>query len=98
MREARGQALRVPSAVGRAKLFANGRSQAVRLPRQYRLPGREVFVSWEGHRLVLVPIDEKGRPAFLWDRLDALLEGLVFDWKRPKDPVPRPIRRERALP
>jgi antitoxin VapB len=39
-----------------AKLFKNGSSQAVRLPRAYRLPGREVFVRREGDRIILEPL------------------------------------------
>lgn len=40
----------------RAKLFYNGRSQAVRLPKEFRLPGDEVMVQWEGRSLVLTPV------------------------------------------
>jgi antitoxin VapB len=32
------------SATKRAKLFVNGRSQAVRLPAEFRFPGDEVFI------------------------------------------------------
>lgn len=39
----------------RAKLFQNGGSQAVRLPRELRLPGSEVVVYREGDRVVLEP-------------------------------------------
>ncbi|MBF0455018.1 MAG: antitoxin [Magnetococcales bacterium] len=38
-----------------AKLFANGRSQAVRLPREYRFEGEEVFIHREGDRVILSP-------------------------------------------
>jgi antitoxin VapB len=40
----------------RAKLFYNGRSQAVRLPKEFRLPGDEVMVQWEGRSLILTPL------------------------------------------
>ena len=33
-----------------AKLFTHGRSQAVRLPKEFRLPGKEVRVSRVGHQ------------------------------------------------
>jgi antitoxin VapB len=36
-----------------AKLFMNGRSQAVRLPAKYRFPGTEVFIRREGDEVVL---------------------------------------------
>src|SRR4051812_5269965 len=80
--------------VARAKLFANGRSQAVRLPREFRLPGDEVLIHREGQRLILEPVDAKGWPAELWERIDALAVGLDDDWERPSDPVPPPIQRE----
>jgi antitoxin VapB len=38
-----------------AKLFANGQSQAVRLPREYRFSGNEVGVARLGEMVVLFP-------------------------------------------
>lgn len=38
-----------------AKLFMNGRSQAVRLPAQFRFAGREVFIERRGDAVVLTP-------------------------------------------
>ena len=40
-----------------AKLFVNGRSQAVRLPKAYRLPGKEVKISRSGKRVILEPLE-----------------------------------------
>ncbi len=37
----------------RAKLFMHGRSQAVRLPKEFRLPGTEVYVRRQGDDVVL---------------------------------------------
>jgi antitoxin VapB len=43
----------------RAKLFQNGGSQAVRLPKAYRFASqREVLVHREGRRIILEPADE----------------------------------------
>jgi antitoxin VapB len=44
----------------RAKLFRNGGSQAVRLPRSFRFPDEqdEVLVHREGRKVVLEPVDE----------------------------------------
>jgi antitoxin VapB len=43
----------------RAKLFQNGGSQAVRLPKACRFPAqREVLVRREGRRVILEPADE----------------------------------------
>ena len=39
-----------------AKLFANGRSQAVRLPLEFRFPGTEVRVSRHGLGVLLEPV------------------------------------------
>lgn len=41
-----------------AKLFANGGSQAVRLPAEFRFSGEEVFIYREGERIVLSPKPE----------------------------------------
>lgn len=44
---------------GRAKLFQNGGSQAVRLPKSCRFPdGHEVLVHRDGRRVILEPVDE----------------------------------------
>lgn len=39
-----------------AKLFKNGNSQAVRLPRAFRLPGKEASIRREGHKIILEPL------------------------------------------
>ena len=66
----------------RAKLFPNGRSQAVRLPKQFRMPGNEVFIRRDGDRLILEPIgegplDANGWPIGLWDEIDHLAAGIT---------------------
>ncbi len=38
-----------------AKLFENGRSQAVRLPKEYRFSGDEVLVRRLGQAVILLP-------------------------------------------
>jgi antitoxin VapB len=40
----------------RARLFRNGRSQAVRIPREWEMQGDEVVVSREGRRLIIEPV------------------------------------------
>ena len=40
-----------------AKLFMNGRSQAVRLPKEFRLPGTEVSVRRLGRGVLLEPVE-----------------------------------------
>lgn len=39
-----------------AKLFMNGRSQAVRLPQEFRFEGDEVRIHREGNRVILEPV------------------------------------------
>lgn len=39
-----------------AKLFRNGNSQAVRLPRAFRLPGKEAAIRREGDKIILEPL------------------------------------------
>ncbi len=41
-----------------AKIFTNGRSQAVRLPKEFRLPGNDVFIKKIGSIVVLIPKDD----------------------------------------
>ncbi|MDQ0468641.1 antitoxin [Labrys wisconsinensis] len=40
-----------------AKLFRHGRSQAVRLPKEFRLPGTEVRVRRVGRGVLLEPVE-----------------------------------------
>jgi len=39
-----------------AKLFRNGNSQAVRLPREFRFPGDQVRIRRDGDAVILEPI------------------------------------------
>ena len=39
----------------RVKLFRNGRNQAVRIPREFELPGTDAVMRKEGERLVIEP-------------------------------------------
>ncbi len=60
-----------PSA--RAKLFMHGRSQAVRLPKEFRFEGSEVQVSRAGDKVILEPLTRPAFDAKVWRaRLDAL--------------------------
>ncbi len=40
-----------------AKLFKNGSSQAVRLPKAFRIPGNEVKIYKKGNQVILEPIE-----------------------------------------
>jgi antitoxin VapB len=37
------------------KLFRNGRNQAVRIPREFELPGEDAVMRKEGDRLIIEP-------------------------------------------
>jgi antitoxin VapB len=40
-----------------ARLFNNGRSQAVRLPKEYQFRGENVYIQKVGEAVILVPVD-----------------------------------------
>lgn len=46
------------SQVFKAKLFQNGRSQAVRLPKEFRLEGTEIGVGRVGNSVILYPLND----------------------------------------
>ncbi len=66
------------SGVRLAKLFWNGRSQAVRLPKEFRFEGDEVLVRREGETVVLEPVSNAKWPDGYWARIDRLRAGLRF--------------------
>ena len=45
-----------------AKIFMNGRSQAVRLPKDFRFSGKDVFIKKIGKIVVLLPKDDPWSP------------------------------------
>lgn len=71
----------------RAAVFRNGRNQAVRIPREFELPGREVMIHREGERLVLEPVSVKRG-------LEAVLRSMqpsVEPFPEIEDPLPEPV-------
>jgi antitoxin VapB len=50
-----------------AKLFQNGRSQAVRLPRAFRFKGTQVTIRREGDSVILEPLEVREWPDEFWD-------------------------------
>ncbi len=70
-----------------AKLFMHGRSQAVRLPKEFRLPGKEARVSRVGDKVILEPLEKpKFDPAAFWAKIDALGGEDLFCDGPPEDP------------
>ncbi len=47
-----------------AKIFTNGKSQAVRLPKEFRLEGDEVYVNKVGGAVILFPKEDPWAPFF----------------------------------
>lgn len=47
-----------------AKLFKNGQSQAVRLPKEFRMAGTEVYIKKQGEAIVLLPKVMSWAPLF----------------------------------
>lgn len=41
------------------KLFKNGRNQALRIPREYELPGDEAVIRKEGNKLIIEPVENR---------------------------------------
>jgi antitoxin VapB len=63
----------------RVKLFKNGRNQAVRIPREFELPGEDAVMRKEGKRLIIEPA-----PAMsLFDLLDS--------WEPMEEEIPLPV-------
>jgi antitoxin VapB len=48
-----------------AKIFQNGRSQAVRLPKEFRFEGKEVFIKKIGDQVILSPKPDSWQDFFL---------------------------------
>jgi len=59
-----------------AKLFWSGRSQAVRLPKEFRFDGSEVRIRRHGNEVILEPIAKD------WGWLDALVGPVDEDFAR----------------
>ncbi len=66
------------------KIFENGRSQAVRLPKEYRFKDSEVFVKKINDIVLLIPKDSA------WNTLESSLkhfsEDFLSDRNQPKTP------------
>ena len=68
-----------------ARLFQSGRSQAVRLPKEYRFAGTEVIVKHFGNGVLLLPVDDPWQT--LVAGLDAFEPGFELTRQQPDDQV-----------
>jgi antitoxin VapB len=68
------------------KLFRNGRNQAVRIPREFELPGDEAIMRKEGERLIIEPAAPRSLLAVL-----ATLKPIPERIPEIDDPPPEPV-------
>lgn len=70
-----------------AKVFWSGRSQAVRLPKHFRVEGREVRIKRRGNAIILDPVPET------WEWLKAIAGTLDEDFVEAAKEQPAPAER-----
>ena len=69
-----------------AKLFKNGRSQAVRLPKEFRFDGTQVFIKKVGNTVVLIPEQDS------WQTLFESLEQFSDDFMESRNQPEQQVR------
>jgi antitoxin VapB len=87
LRSARKSPRAPAMAVAEAKVFMTGRSQAVRLPKDYRVTGDSVYVKRLGSGILLIP-KTSARWAGFFAALDEFPRDFTLD--RGQDQQPRP--------
>lgn len=68
------------------KLFKNGRNQAVRIPREFELPGEDAIMRKEGEKLIIEPAPPRSLLALL-----ATLKPIAEDFPAIPDLPPDPV-------
>ncbi|MBK6998446.1 MAG: AbrB/MazE/SpoVT family DNA-binding domain-containing protein [Rhodoferax sp.] len=71
-----------------AKVFTTGRSQAVRLPKEFRFDTKEVYIERQGNAVVLRPKDDD--PEAWVARIQSILSSF--------EGMPEQIERDKSLP
>ncbi len=71
-----------------AKLFQTGRSQAVRLPKDFRMPGQEVKIYKQGNKVILEPLNTS------WEALLMSLDEFPDDFMQDGREQPEMQKRE----
>ncbi len=74
-----------------AKIFTTGRSQAVRLPKAFRLSGEEVYVKHIGRGVLLIPKDDPW--SILEEGLSDFEPGFTLERQQPQQ-----LQRDALLP
>ncbi|WP_127471255.1 antitoxin [Thiomicrorhabdus aquaedulcis] len=74
-----------------AKVFQNGRSQAIRLPKEFRVEGTEVYIEKIGHSILI-----SAKQPSQWDLMRRALDDLaeLDDFEQQRN---QPAAQERAL-
>jgi antitoxin VapB len=75
----------------KAKLFKNGQSQAVRLPKEFRFEGNEVYVKRVKNGVLLMPVQHT------WDALIKSLDTFPADFMNDRAQPPMQQEREELL-
>jgi antitoxin VapB len=74
------------NAYRRVKLFKNGRNQAVRIPREFELPGEDAIMRRDGDKLIIEPTPVRSLLALL-----AELGPIEDSFPEIDDPPPGPV-------
>ena len=69
-----------------AKIFTNGRSQAVRLPKEFRFTDKDVFIKKIGKMVILLPKEDP------WSSLVNCLDQFTDDFMDSRDQPDQDIR------
>ena len=69
-----------------AKLFENGRSQAVRLPKKFRFEGKQVYIKQVGDAVILLPYHQP------WNTLFESLDNFSQDFMSTRQQPPTDTR------
>ena len=64
-----------------AKIFQNGKSQAIRLPKEYRFQGSTVYVKRIGNAVVLIPEQDSWQT--LIESLDKFSDDFMNERRQP---------------
>ena len=80
------------------KLFRNGRNQAVRIPREFELPGKDAVIRKQGKKLIIESKPKRRASSARTPRARPSLAELLRSWKPIKerlpeidDPPPEPV-------
>jgi len=65
-----------------AKIFQNGQSQAVRLPKEFRFKDDHVYVKKSGNIVMLIPAQDSWESLF--ESLDKFSDDFMTERKQPK--------------